>query len=406
LYIFDQKLIMETLVQRFYEKYAETDTAKIRDFINEIDWNCRFIGIKGGRGVGKTTLLLQFIRQNFKPDNRVLYASLDSFYFSNNRLYDLANIFYKKGGELLVLDEVHRYQNWSVELKNIYDDFSGLKVIFTGSSLLQLSKSKADLSRRAVMYEMPGLSFREFIDFETNIDIPVVKLEDLIKNHIEIASGIIPKFKPLAFFDDYLNYGYYPFYLEGKSVFHRKLQEIIQTVLEIDIPQYENLPVSNIRILKKILQLISGSVPFKPNLQSLSQRSGISINTLKNYLSFLSDARLILFLNSPEFGLNRLSKPDKIYLNDPNMMYAMAGNQWEKGNVRETFFFNQVGWKHTINFAKDSDFLVDEKFIFEIGGKSKSKKQIRDFQNAYIVKDGIEIGNDNIIPLWLFGLLY
>jgi uncharacterized protein len=397
---------MEILIERFYEKYAQTSTKIIREFINQVDWSNRFIGIKGSRGVGKTTLVLQYIKQNYKPGNKVLYASLDHFYFSDNRVYNLANDFYKKGGELLVLDEVHRYPAWSTELKNIYDDFPGLKVIFTGSSLLQLRKASADLSRRAVMYLMPGLSFREFISIETGIEFPVLKLETLIENHIEITTNIIAKIKPLAYFESYLNYGYYPFYLESKSAFHLKLNEIIQVVLEVDIPQYESLPAANIIFLKKLLQLLAGTVPFKPNYHSISQRTGISINTLKSYLEYLRNAQMIAFLNIPDDGLNKITKPEKIYLNNTNMMYSLAGNNWDKGSVRETFFFNQVAEKYTVSSCEEVDFLVEGKYFFEVGGKSKSQKQIYNLKNAFIVKDDIEIGNENIIPLWLFGFLY
>jgi len=397
---------MEILIQRFYEKYAEVSTKIIRNFMHQVDWSNRFIGIKGSRGVGKTTLLMQYIKLHFVPDHKVLYASLDHFYFSDNRLYDLANDFYKKGGELLALDEVHRYPTWSTELKNIYDDFPGLRVIFTGSSLLQLRRATADLSRRAVMYEMPGLSFREYLNIETGREIQPLTLEELITHHVELAIGLISGLKPLAYFSGYLEYGHYPFYLENKSSFHQKLNEIIQVVLEIDIPQYENLPAANIILLKKLLQVVSGSVPFKPNIQSLSQRTGISVNTLKNYLVYLEDARLISSLHAPDWGLNRLSKPDKLYLHDTNMMVALAGNQQDTGNVRETFFMNQVSEKYPVSSAKETDFLVAEKYFFELGGKSKSKKQVRQLENAFVVKDGIEIGSGNVIPLWLFGLLY
>jgi len=397
---------MEVLIQRFYEKYAEVSTTFIRNFMDQVDWHNRFIGISGSRGVGKTTLLMQYLKLNFKPDHKILYASLDHFYFSDNRLYDLANDFYKRGGEILALDEVHRYPSWSTELKNIYDDFPGLRVIFTGSSLLQLRQGTADLSRRAVMYEMPGLSFREFLHIETGKEIPLLSLEELVTNHVEIAIGMISGFRPLAYFADYLQYGHYPFYLENKLSFHRKLNEIIQVVLEIDIPQYENLPAATVILLKKLLQVLSGSVPFKPNMQSLSQRTGISVNTLKNYLVYMENARLISSLHGPEWGLNRLSKADKLYLHDTNLMYALAGPQQDIGNVRETFFMTQVSERYSVSSAQKTDFFVAGKYYFEVGGKSKSKKQMNNLENGYVVRDGIEVGHEKFIPLWLFGLLY
>lgn len=396
---------MQNLIQQFYEKYASIQTKNIRGFIDTIDWSNRFIGIKGSRGVGKTTLILQYIRLNFKPNNTVLYVSLDNLYFLEHSLYDVASYFYKKGGVFLALDEVHKYPNWSIELKNIYDNMPDLKVVFTGSSLLHLNKSRADLSRRVIMYEMPGLSFREFIKFETNIDFPTYNIEEIIENHVEIAIKIKQKIKPLQYFEEYLNYGYYPFYLENKKSFHQKLNEILLTVLEVDIPQYSSIQTSNIVSLKKLLAVISGSVPFKPNMNSLSERTGISLNTMKLYLKLLSDAELLLLLYVENKGINSLNKPEKIYLNNPNLMNTLNSNA-NIGNIRETFFFNQLSKKNKVKASVKTDFYVNEKYSFEIGGKNKKQKQILNINNAYIVKDKIEIGSYNNIPLWLFGFLY
>ena len=396
---------MQNLIQQFYEKYASIQTKNIRGFIDTIDWSNRFIGIKGSRGVGKTTLILQYIRLNFKPNNTVLYVSLDNLYFLEHSLYDVASYFYKKGGVFLALDEVHKYPNWSIELKNIYDNMPDLKVVFTGSSLLHLNKSRADLSRRVIMYEMSGLSFREFIKFETNIDFSTYNIEEIIENHVEIAIKIKQKIKPLQYFEEYLNYGYYPFYLENKKSFHQKLNEILLTVLEVDIPQYSSIQTSNIVSLKKLLAVISGSVPFKPNMNSLSERTGISLNTMKLYLKLLSDAELLLLLYVENKGINSLNKPEKIYLNNPNLMNTLNSNA-NIGNIRETFFFNQLSKKNKVKASVKTDFYVNEKYLFEIGGKNKKQKQILNINNAYIVKDKIEIGSYNNIPLWLFGFLY
>lgn len=397
---------MNILSQRFYEKYAQTSTKLVRDFIHQVDWSNRFIGIKGSRGVGKTTLLMQYIKLNFNPDYKVLFTSMDSLYFTENRLYDLADVFYKKGGELLVLDEVHRYPAWSVELKNIYDDFPNLKVIFTGSSLLQISKAKADLSRRTVMYEMPGLSFREFLIFENIATFSEVTIENIVENHVQLAIDIISKIKPLEHFSKYLKYGYYPFYLDNIKSFHQKLFEAIQVTLEIDIPQFESLQSSNIIYLRKLLQIISGSVPFKPNMNSISQRTGISLNTMKQYLKYLAEANLISLLYVEEKGINSLNKPEKIYLQNTNLMHSLAPENTEIGHIRETFFLSQVKPKLKVNAAFKADFLINNKYTFEIGGKSKPQYQIGGTENAFVVKDNIEVGNDNIIPLWLFGFLY
>ncbi len=396
---------MQKLVQQFYEKYALIQTNNIRSFIKTIDWNNRFIGIKGSRGVGKTTLILQYIRLHFKPNSSVLYISLDSLYFLENKLYDLAYDFYKKGGEFLAVDEVHRYPNWAIELKNIYDNMPDLRIIFTGSSLLHLSRSNADLSRRAVMYVMPGLSFREFLKFETKIDFKAYTIDEILKNHIEIAIGIKQKLKPLKYFSNYLDYGYYPFYLENKKSFHLKLSEILLTILEVDIPQYALIQTSNIIFLKKLLAIISNSVPFKPNMKSLSQRTGISLNTMKLYLKLLTDAELLQLLYVENKGINSLNKPEKIFLNNSNLMNNLSLNA-NIGNLRETFFFNQLSKKNKVNASKKTDFYINEKYSFEVGGKNKTQTQIKNIKNAFIVKDNIEIGASNIIPLWLFGFLY
>lgn len=396
---------MQKLYSQFYEKYAQIQTIQVRDFMHTIDWNNRFIGIKGSRGVGKTTLLLQYIRLNFEPNQSVLYASLDNLFFLENTLYDFVSDFYKKGGLFIALDEVHKYPNWAIEIKNIYDDMPNLRLVFTGSSLLHIQQAKADLSRRVVVYAMPGLSFREFIQFETQIKLESYTLQEIVENHVVIAISIKQKLKPLQYFENYLNYGYYPFYIENKKSFHQKLSEVILTVLEVDIPQYASIPVSNSLLLKKLLAVISNSVPFKPNMNALSERTGISINTMKNYLKLLQDAQLLQLLYVEEKGINSLGKPEKIFINNPNLMFSL-GAEVNKGNIRETFFLNQVQHNYAVFASAKVDFKVAGGFEFELGGRNKKQHQIKELKNAYIVKDDIEIGSDVNIPLWLFGFLY
>ena len=397
---------MNELKQKFYIKLSELSLETIRDFKDTIDWDNRFIGIKGSRGVGKTTMILQHIKQQYNAYDKVLYVSLDDLYFTENRLYDLVSEFYLQGGRLLTLDEVHKYKNWAIELKNIYDDFSYLKVIFTGSSLLHFRKAKADLSRRAVIYQMPGLSFREYLNFEGVHKFDSFDLEDILNHHVEIAMQVKAHIRPLEYFSDYLSHGYYPFYLENKLSFHRKLEEIILTILEVDIPQFINMPSANIYYLKKLLQILSHSVPFKPNMTSLSTRTGISLNTLKQYLYLMHDAEIVSLLRSPSKGINSLNKPEKIYIDNSNMMFTLSDQQPDKGNIRETFFINQLKQGNQISASKDVDFIVNEKFHFEIGGRNKTKRQIRNLGNSWIIKDNIEIGSGNVIPLWIFGFLY
>jgi len=397
--------VVQKLINQFYEKYALVQTQQVRDFMHTIDWDNRFIGIKGSRGVGKTTLLLQYIRLNFEPTKSVLYVSLDHLYFLENTLYDLVSDFYKKGGLFIAIDEVHKYPNWAIEIKNIYDDMPQLRLVFTGSSLLHIQQAKADLSRRVVVYTMPGLSFREFIQFETQIKLDVYSLKDIVENPLTISMAITQKIKPLQYFENYLNYGYYPFYMENKKSFHHKLSEVLLTVLEVDIPQYASISASNRVLLKKLLAVISNSVPFKPNMNAISERTGISLNTMKNYLKLLNDAQILQLLYVEDKGINSLGKPEKIFLNNPNLMYNL-GIDADKGNLRETFFLNQVLFQHQVYASPTVDFKVDGRYEFELGGRSKKQKQIASLQNAFIVKDDIEIGSDLTLPLWLFGFLY
>ena len=396
---------MQKIISQFYEKYALVQTDQVRDFMHTIDWDNRFIGIKGSRGVGKTTLLLQYIRLHFEPNNTVLYVSLDHFYFLENTLYDLVSDFYKKGGLFIAIDEVHKYPNWAIEIKNIYDDMPQLRLVFTGSSLLHIQQAKADLSRRVVVYTMPGLSFREFIQFEAQIKLDSYTLKEICENPVAISMAVVQKVKPLQYFDPYLDYGYYPFYLENKKSFHQKLSEVILTVLEVDIPQYASIPVANSVLLKKLLSVISNSVPFKPNMNAISERSGISLNTMKNYLKLLHDAQILNLLYVEDKGINSLGKPEKIFLHNTSLLNNL-GIDANTGNSRETFFFNQVQYQHPVFASSTVDFKVAGSYEFEIGGVNKKKRQIKGISNAFVVKDNIEIGADSTIPLWLFGFLY
>jgi predicted AAA+ superfamily ATPase len=397
---------MEYLFQLSNEKLARIQLDHVRNIINKIDWSQRMIGIKGARGVGKTTLLLQYLRKRYGIGEDGLYISADNLYFADNKLYDLASLFSKKGGKILLIDEIHRYPDWSIEIKNIYDDLPDLKVVFTGSSLLQMHKSKADLSRRAVFYDMPGLSFREFLEFELNVDFPLVTISDLLEKHVQISSEIISGFKPLQYFDNYLAYGYYPFYLEGMSVFEQKLMETVNTVLEIDIPQLMNMQVSHIHYLKRLLQIISVSAPFQPNLIFLSERSGISLNTLKAYMFYLHEAHQVNLLYKTAKGINSLNKPAKIFLNNTNLMSVLGSALTDQGSLRETFFFNQYSQVENIFYHSRADFIDESGRVFEVGGRYKNRKQIVSIDNSYLVKDQIEIGSGQTIPLWLFGFLY
>lgn len=381
------------------------DCNTIRQQIAWLKQNERLVGIKGSRGVGKTTLLLQYAKTELQNQNR-LYISLDNPYFAKNDLFAFVDEFVKNGGKFLLLDEVHHYANWSQVLKNIYDSFKSLKIIFTGSSLLHLTKGRADLSRRSMIYTLQGLSLREFINITENTDFKSYKLSEIINNHTNIIKPIITQIKPIQKYNQYNTSGYYPFFLENNENYLFKLLEIVNQVLETDLPYVAKISYSNINKLKQILQLISENVPFKPNLEKISGQVEISKNTLKDYLYYLHEALLIFLLKSDKKGDSRLTKPEKIYLFHPNLMHCITNENANIGNIRESFFLNQLQAIHKVNYSDKGDFLIDNKLIFEIGGKNKKYQQIADIENSYIAADDIEIGYKNTIPLWLFGFLY
>lgn len=397
---------MEKLFEIFIKKIAQTDTTFVRSLMNEIEWKARLIGLKGARGVGKTTLLLQHIKLFHPLDGSVLYASVDNIWFSEHRLYDMASEFAKRGGKYLFLDEVHKYPNWSQELKNIYDDLPELKVVFTGSSLLEILNAKSDLSRRAIVYEMQGFSFREYLNRNENLALPILKLEDILTNHLSLSQQILSQVKVLKYFPEYLKNGYYPFYNELPSLYHSRINEVVNLIIEIEIPQLRGVESAYVYKIKQLLYVISESAPFIPNITKLSERIGITRNSLLAYLNALHESRLTFSAQKLGNGMNILQKPDKVYLENPNLMYALADKQTDIGNVRETFFANQLRKSHQVNLSEVSDFLIDGKYTFEVGGKDKGKKQIATLEDAYVVADDIEYGMGNKIPLWLFGFLY
>lgn len=395
---------MESLIES-HNRLLHQLEVKFRRNLN-IDWNDRLIGLTGARGVGKTTFLLTYIKEKLNNSPYALYVSMDDFYFSTTPLIQLADEWTKKGGTHLFLDEIHKYPNWSQELKNIYDRYKKLKVVFTGSSVLHIQSGNADLSRRAVVYTMEGLSFREFLNIEAGTNFPTLTLDDLIKKHVVHAKEIVSKVKPLAHFESYLKYGYYPFYLESRNTYHQKLLNTINLMLEVDLPYLRHVDVQYIHKLKKLLYMLTQTVPFQPNVSQLAADIETSRTTILLYLSYLQEAKLLNLLRSKSNSDSMLAKPDKVYLHHPNLFYAIGGATLNKGNERETFFYNQVNNAYKINYTPQGDFLVAGKYTFEIGGKTKSKKQIKAVKNSYIAADMLEYGYDNKIPLWLFGFLY
>lgn len=397
---------LDSLFEKSTRKLGHASAAITRSLMGEIDWNQRLIGIKGARGVGKTTLMLQRLQQLELLPNKALYASCDNIWFSSNTLVDLAEAFMKQGGHTLFLDEVHKYPNWAQELKNIYDDLPELKVVFTGSSLLEILNARADLSRRAISYSMQGLSFREYLALEAGTRFSAVTLEELLQNHHGLASDITKQIKPLEHFRAYLEHGYFPFYRESIHLYTSRLDEIISMMLHIELPLLRKLETSYIYKIKQLLQIIAESAPFIPNVSKLSERIGINRNTLISYLYYLHESGLTRNLYKDIHGISRLQKPDKIYLDNPNLYYSLNFQQPNIGHVRECFFLNQVDYRQQTEYIADGDFIVNRKWIFELGGKSKSARQLKNTNNAYIVSDDLEIGYGNRIPLWLFGFLY
>lgn len=396
---------MEELQFEFQQKISQLSLDFQRYLIHSVDLKNRLIAIKGARGSGKTTLLLQIAKQKLDT-NKTLYVSLDHIYFFENKLYYLAKEFSDNGGENLLLDEVHKYPNWSREIKLIYDNFPSLKVIFTSSSMLEIYKAESDLSRRAVTYNLKELSFREFIALETGMELPVKSYEEILQNHNQIATDFLQKIKPLALFSKYLKMGAYPYFKENESEYNQKLLNTINLTIEIDVNAVEDLNYETLVKLKKLLISIASSAPFTPNITKLSEKVGVSRNTLVQAIKILDRAGLVNELYKDASGIGVLTKPEKLFLNNSNLMYVLAKENTNIGNVRETFFLNQFKGLKEINLSEVSDFVIDKKYTFEIGGKNKSKKQITNLKNAFVAKDSIEIGFGNNIPVWLFGFMY
>jgi len=397
---------MEKLLLLSQRKAQETSLEFQRFLLAKIDWTERLIGILGARGSGKTTLLLQHLKKDLPQDGTASFVSLEDFYFTENRLIDFAEEFQLRGGKILLLDEIHRYPTWSRELKLIYDNLPGLQVVFTSSSILEIYKGEADLSRRLVSYHLPELSLREFIQLEKGIKLEALPLQDILENHVTLASQILSQLAPIPEFLAYQKFGGYPFFKEGKYKFLEKLKRTIQLTIELDLNAVENLDYETIFKLKRLIRMISTSVPFTPNVSELSRKSGISRPTLLRSLELLERANVIQTFHKPNLGIGALTKPEKIYLANSNLLYALAEDQVQIGTVRETFFANQVKQVSQVNLTERGDFLIDEKWTFEVGGKNKTSSQIKGLADAFLVKDDIEIGLKNTIPLWLFGFLY
>lgn len=389
---------MERLYEFFYRKLKNTPVEFFRYKYNQIKWESRAFGLVGPRGVGKSTMLLQYIKQNLDTKD-TLYVSVDNLYFAEHKLVDLADRFVKMGGKHLFIDEIHKYEGWSRELKQIYDSYDDLQIVISGSSILDIYKGMADLSRRMPIYEMQGLSFREYLRLFHGIDVPVYSLKDIL-THKAVISGVE---HPLPLFHDYLKRGYYPFGRDAE--FEIELMQVINQTMEIDIPMHIKTNISVGRKLKSLIMVVSKSVPFKPVMQKLADVAGISRNDIPDYLIYMERAGMISQLRNATGGLRGLGKVEKLYLDNTNLIYTLAPERADIGNVRETFFMNQTRVCNDVRSSDISDFEIDGK-VFEIGGRKKGQKQIESADDGYIVKDDIESGYANVIPLWAFGLNY
>lgn len=398
---------MEKLIELFRKKMTGPLPVFERELERKINWNARLISVRGSRGTGKTTLFLQHIKKTFSNNlNKVLYVNLDNIYFSNNTLVKLAEKFASRGGTHLFIDEVHKYENWSKEIKNLYDDFPELHIAFTGSSLLEILNGRADLSRRTLVYELTGLSFREYLSLIKAHDFPIFTLEEILKNNEQISAEIASKIKPFEFFDDYLSFGYYPYFLEGKDDYFNRLNETLNMILEVELPMLRGLEIAYIPRIKKLLAVIGESAPFIPNITQLAAKIGISRQTLLIYLKYLEDAKLINQLYKKSRGLSVLEKPEKILMENTNLIELFNGENANTDSRRETFVLNQLLHSHKVDFSEESDFFVDSKYTFEVGGKNKKRKQIQEIPDSYIIADDIEFGTDRRIPIWLLGFMY
>jgi len=396
---------METFFNQSANLILNENHTYKRYFFKKVDFNERLIGIVGDRGIGKTTFLLQYLKELDTPLEKKIYINAEHIIFSDINLFEFAEEFYKSGGKVLAIDEIHKYPDFEKHLKLIYDYFD-LQVFFSGSSAIKLEHSKADLSRRAILYRFKGLSFREFLELKTGKKFESYSLEDILSNHIQIASQILKEIKPFEFFKEYLKYGYYPFYFEtSNDSFYIKLEDTINATIEFDLAYIFNIEPKYTIKLKQLVKLICQSKPYELNISNLAKKIGINRNTLYQYIYYLERGNIFRVIHSKTRGDNIFLKPQKLYLGNTNLNYAYC-QDIDVGTIREGFFVSQLDKLHKIKYSKVGDFLVDEKYLFEIGGKKKSFKQVKDTDNSFVVADDIEIGFGNKIPLWLFGFLY
>ena len=381
----------------------------IRECGTQINWDAPMLAIRGAKGVGKSTILRQYIRSHYQTTDRsVLYCSLDNNYFADHSILDLAEQFYRIGGKHLFLDEIHKYDNWSRELKEIYDLYATeMRIVISGSSLLSLQQGNADLSRRCVNHDIQGLSFREFLRFYKGLEFPVASLEQILNEPFSIIEPVHKQCRPLAYFDEYLTCGYYPYYKDNVVDYYTILNNVVRYIIEDELPRICKVELGNTRQIRALMNILASSEPFEVDITKLSVLSGLQRKTILTYLNHLSNAKLIHLLYSDYLNAKKMQKPDKIYIENANMLKALATHPLKEGTLRETFVINHLAFKHSVEYGKQhGDFVVDGKYTFEVGGAGKTFKQIADIPNSFILADDLDYPFGNKLPLWLIGFLY
>ena len=396
---------IQPLYDSYHRKIAKVDLRFKRYLYSQINWKARIISIKGARGTGKTTMLLQHILENFEDIDQTLYASLDNLWFATHSLMELVDWADRHGISRLYLDEVHRYELWSQSLKNIYDDCPDMSIVYTSSSLLVLDNATVDMSRRQTPYTLYGLSFREYLELEGIFKTEAISLDDVLMHHVKKAMNIVGRIKVAPLFEAYLAHGYYPFYRESLEDFPSQLRETVTVVIDSDLPAVENVTYETLQKTKKLLMIISEHVPFEPTMSELWRQLSTDNESGLKMLYALDKAQVLALLTAKTNNYKSLSKPDKIFLSNPNLMHVLCPKV-DKGNERETFFISQLRVLHDVRYPKQGDFLIDNKFLFEVGGKNKTFEQIADVPNSYLAVDDTEVGSGCRIPLWMFGFLY
>ena len=399
---------MDILLEKHDRIIDLTPTEIIRQWAKSINWDARLLSIRGPKGVGKSTMMRQYIKQHYEyMDRQVLYVSCDDSYFSNHTILDLVKQFYLRGGKHLFLDEIHKYDNWSSEIKEAYDFYPTMQIVISGSSLLSMTKGDSDLSRRCIDHDIQGLSFREFLHFYKGIEMPVYPLEEVLANPAPLIKQMNSLGRPVALFHEYMKYGYYPYYKDNAIDYYQAIEQVVNQTIDDEMTKICKVEPSNTRKIKALMTMLCASEPYEVDITKMSVQSGLKRETILNYLGYMENAKLVQLLYCDLINVKRLQKPDKIYIDNPNMLYAWATTPVHIGTVRETIVVNQLAAKHKVEYSKKKgDFVVDQKYTIEVGGEDKDFRQIKDIPNSYVLADNIETAVGNKLPIWVVGFLY